>query len=78
MHAGIIYVLLIDVKQFAILFFFHSQISNYVVNNQIICANNLNINVYTFNDQRFFSSNLIPYDFRYLLSNTTRFKRMHQ
>lgn len=77
MHSGIIYVLLIDMKQFAILFF-HSQISNYVVNNQIICTNNLNITVYTFTDQRFFSSNLIPCDFRYLLSNTTRFKRMHQ
>lgn len=53
MHSGIIYVLLIDMKQFAILFF-HSQISNYVVNNQIICTNNLNITVYTFTDQRFF------------------------
>lgn len=52
MHARIIYVLLIDVKQFAILFY--SQISNYVVNNQIISPNNLNITVYTFNDQRFF------------------------
>lgn len=77
MHSGIIYVLLIDMKQFPILFF-HSQISNYVVNNQIICTNNLNITVYTFTDQRFFSSNLILCDFRYLLSNTTRFKRMHQ
>ena len=59
MHARIIYVLLIEVKQFAILFY-HSQISNYVVNNQVICTNNLNITVYTFNDQRFFHLILFP------------------
>lgn len=46
MHARIIYVLLIEVKQFAVLFF-QSEIGNYVVNNQIICTNNLNLTVYT-------------------------------
>lgn len=74
MHNRIIYVLLIEAKQFAILFFFfHSQISNYVVNNQIFCTNNLNLTVYTLMIKDFFSSNFIPCDFRHLLSNTTRY-----
>lgn len=63
MHNRIIYVLLIEAKQFAILFsffFFHSQISNYVVNNQIFCTNNLNLTVYTLMIKDFFHLILFP------------------